>query len=187
MEIFPGIFLYDLDTNLEDTISDIDQISDLPQSIIKWKSSDEKITDVGYFGIMNFNKVKKINEEDGNDVLLHTLSDMANSIFFEKSQEYAKNNHIKFQEFDLFIFFKYLEGKEERFLYEDVIGGNFKRVALKYFINDNYQGGEIYFPRFDLTIKPKKNQLLIYPSNYVYGFIEKPVLSGTKYQLSTWF
>lgn len=187
VEIFPSIHLYDLDVDLESTIIDINDISELPSSLIQWKLSSDSIKTMEHFGIVNFNKVKKINEEDGGDLLLHSLSNMANSIFLEKSKDYAKNNYIAFEDFDLFVFFRYLKNDQERYYHEDVVGNKFKRVALKYFINDNYEGGEIYFPRFDVTIKPKKNQLLIYPSNYVYGLVEKPVLSGTKYQLSTWF
>jgi hypothetical protein len=187
MEIFPGIFLYDLDVDLEETITDINEISNLPDSAIKWKSNTEEIKNIQHFGIVNFNKIKLVNEQDGQDVLTETLSNMANSIFSEKSIEYAKNNYVKFEDFDFFVFFKYSKNSEEKYVYEDVVGNKNKRVALKYFINDDYKGGEVYFPRFNITVKPKKNQLLIYPSNYVYGFIEKPVLSGTKYQLSTWF
>lgn len=187
VEIFPAIHLYDLESDLESTISDINNISELPESLIQWKSSIDQMKNIGHFGVVNFDKVKKINEQDGYDNLLHTLSNTANSIFLEKSKEYAKNNYVKFEEFDLFVFFRYLQNSEDRYYHEDVVGNKFKRVALKYFINDNYEGGEVYFPRFDVTIKPKKNQLLIYPSNYVYGLVEKPVLSGTKYQLSTWF
>jgi hypothetical protein len=39
------------------------------------------------------------------------------------------------------------------------------------YLNDDYQGGEIYFPQYNKTIKPKSRSLIFFPgnSNYVHG------------------
>ena len=36
-------------------------------------------------------------------------------------------------------------------------------------LNDDYEGGEIEFPRFNLKYKPKANELLLFPSGYEGG------------------
>lgn len=48
--------------------------------------------------------------------------------------------------------------------------------------NDDYVGGEITFPKFDIVYKPKAGDFLICPSTYIYIHSSEPVLDdGTKY------
>jgi hypothetical protein len=54
-------------------------------------------------------------------------------------------------------------------------------VSVVAYLNDDYEGGELYFPRFDLTIKPKKGDIIISPSNYIYEHASQDMISGTKY------
>lgn len=61
-----------------------------------------------------------------------------------------------------------------------------RRVSFSYYVNDNYKGGEIEFPYFNVSIKPKAHQLLIFPSAYIYSHIVKPVTSGTRYAIVCW-
>lgn len=44
----------------------------------------------------------------------------------------------------------------------------YRRVSTVFYINDDYEGGEISFPFLNITIKPKANQLLIFPSAYLF-------------------
>jgi len=62
-----------------------------------------------------------------------------------------------------------------------------RTVSMSFYINDNYEGGEIEFPRFGLQIKPEPNQLVMFPSNYVYNHLVYPVTSGTRYAIVGWF
>lgn len=55
------------------------------------------------------------------------------------------------------------------------------------YLNDNYEGGELYFPLIDHLHKPKANTALLFPSNFVFRHEARPVLEGTKYALVTWF
>lgn len=61
-----------------------------------------------------------------------------------------------------------------------------RRVSIVYYLNDNYIGGEITFNRFNITYKPKANDLLIFPSSYVYTHSVSEVTEGTRYALVTW-
>jgi len=50
------------------------------------------------------------------------------------------------------------------------------------YLNDEYTGGEIYFPRQNFELKPKKYSALFFPGNeqgYLHGV--KTVLSGNRY------
>jgi hypothetical protein len=61
-----------------------------------------------------------------------------------------------------------------------------RRVSTIYYINDNYSGGEILFPRFNITFKPKANQMIIFPSTYVYNHSVSPVTDGERYAVVSW-
>lgn len=61
-----------------------------------------------------------------------------------------------------------------------------RRVSLTFYINDDYEGGDIEFTRFGLRIKAKANQLLVFPSNYIYSHQVHPVESGLRYVVVQW-
>ena len=58
-------------------------------------------------------------------------------------------------------------------------------VSLVAYVNDDYEGGELYFRLQNLKIKPKAGDLYIFPSNYMYPHQAMPVTSGTKYSIVT--
>lgn len=61
-----------------------------------------------------------------------------------------------------------------------------RRVSTLYYLNDDYSGGEIVFPRFDISFKPKPNQMVIFPSTYVYNHSVLPVTEGVRYAVVSW-
>jgi hypothetical protein len=60
-----------------------------------------------------------------------------------------------------------------------------RSISVLIYLNDDYEGGEIEFVNFDIKIKPKAGTLIMFPSNYPYRHIAHPVISGTKYAVST--
>lgn len=60
-------------------------------------------------------------------------------------------------------------------------------IVCMYYVNDNYDGGEIVFPDYNLKIKPKSNSLIMFPGNenYVHGVLE--VLKGFRYTYQVHF
>lgn len=58
-------------------------------------------------------------------------------------------------------------------------------VSLVTYLNDDYEGGELYFRIQGLTYKPQAGDTIIFPSNYMYPHQALPVISGTKYSLVT--
>jgi hypothetical protein len=57
-------------------------------------------------------------------------------------------------------------------------------ITLLLYFNDNYQGGEIYFPDHSVSIKPKAGSVVIFPSNFNHGV--KLVSSGSRYLTSVY-
>ena len=61
-----------------------------------------------------------------------------------------------------------------------------RQVSAVYFLNDNYLGGELNFPRFKISIKPNANQMILFPSSYVYNHSVSPIIEGEKYSIVSW-
>lgn len=62
-----------------------------------------------------------------------------------------------------------------------------RTISMSLCLNDNFSGGDLEFTRFDIKIKPKKNQAIFFPSNYVYSHTVHPVISGTRYAIVAWW
>lgn len=59
-------------------------------------------------------------------------------------------------------------------------------LSILAYLNDDYSGGELYFPDLNYAIKPKKRMLILFPGSayYVHGVAK--VTSGIRYTLSQW-
>ena len=64
---------------------------------------------------------------------------------------------------------------------------SFRTWSGVYYINDDYGGGEIYFPELDWNFKPKADTLLMFPSTsrYIHGV--NKVTGGTRYTVACWY
>lgn len=59
-------------------------------------------------------------------------------------------------------------------------------LAFFWYLNDVEVGGETKFLNFDLTIKPKKGTLFIFPPLWLYPHQGNPTVSSEKYLLSSY-
>lgn len=86
----------------------------------------------------------------------------------------------------------YIPHVDAETLYKDDIGLDLwektldRDLSVVYFLNDDFAGGELFFPQLDLVIKPAAGTLVCFPSdhNYVHGV--RPVTSGHRYTAVTW-
>ena len=62
-----------------------------------------------------------------------------------------------------------------------------RRLSYVYYVNDNYDGGEISFNNYNLTLKPLAHQLLVFPSNYPFRHKVHPVTKGIRYSMVQWW
>lgn len=60
-------------------------------------------------------------------------------------------------------------------------------VSSVMYLNDDYEGGELWFPFLDLTYTPVAGDIVIFPSTYIYAHASKPITSGVKYSAVTMF
>lgn len=96
--------------------------------------------------------------------------------------DYARYWGINVVYYEAFNFVKY-EGEGTHFNIHADHGPAYNcTVSAVIYINDNYEGGEIKFPRLDNYVhKPRVGDIAIFPSNYIYEHASLPMKSGTKY------
>jgi hypothetical protein len=96
--------------------------------------------------------------------------------------DYAKYWGINVVYYEAFNFVKY-EGEGTHFNIHADHGPAYNcTVSAVIYINDDYVGGDLKFPRLDnLVYKPKVGDIAVFPSNYIYEHASLPMESGTKY------
>lgn len=81
---------------------------------------------------------------------------------------------------------KYSHGAEYR-THWDSSPMNGRVLSMVCYANDDYEGGELDFPGYGVTVKPEAGMVVLFPSSYTHKHAARPVTSGTKYSLVTWF
>lgn len=77
-------------------------------------------------------------------------------------------------------------------LYKDEDGRDYwektldRDLSIVYFLNDDFEGGELKFSELDVRVAPQAGTLVCFPSdhNYIHGVV--PVTSGHRYSIVTW-
>lgn len=54
------------------------------------------------------------------------------------------------------------------------------------YLNDDFEGGELYFPDWGISLKPKAGMFVSFPGSKYYVHGVKPVTAGKRFVLSTW-
>jgi len=100
-------------------------------------------------------------------------------------EDYRRDyNIMPLKYWEAFNFIKYGPGQHFKEHHDHGFSYNCT-VSLVAYVNDDYDGGELYFRLQDLNIKPKAGDLYIFPSNFMYPHQAMPVHSGTKYSIVT--
>lgn len=195
-EVAPGIVLY------SDVVPEINPlfIQDLEEGIIsaglEWltakvqsgNNTEQKIDvltrNTNIIGIPYYNEYKEI---DGSPSEIFYIS--LNNIFYQNfshiEKDYENTYGITTTWHDQWGILKYGVGQKFTNHIDDHTDYH-RRISTIFYLNDNYIGGEINFPRFHITIKPKANQMIIFPSTYVYNHSVSPVIEGERYAVVSW-
>lgn len=119
------------------------------------------------------------------DEFRYLMSKLFYDTFTAAENDYKSSNGCTTRTHEMYTILKY--GVGQKFINHVDDHPDFPRtVSTVYYINDDYTGGEIFFPKFDLLYKPKANELLVFPSTFVYMHSVNAVESGTRYAVVSW-
>ncbi len=202
-ELAPGVLLY------EDVFKNYDEIFNLvmddallwsPALIAANRDKQESISDTSpklNTEIRNclsiampydVEEIEKLLESNPNDANYIQSIKVHNAIKPTISE--VENNYLNYFDINYMTWHSRLEliRYDEGHFFDnhiDSVPGIPRTVSTVYYLNDDYDGGEIYFPRLDLRIKPPANSMLVFPSNYVYNHSAEPVTGGSKIAIAS--
>lgn len=113
------------------------------------------------------------------------------TLFWDKSRQYQRETQTEIP-LDRIMEISVLRYKEEGhyLFHSDHCFKVPRTLSFIYFANDGYVGGELSFlePGTDVAfdVIPKKNRLIIWPSNFLYPHRVKKVTSGIRYTIVGW-
>jgi hypothetical protein len=153
---------------------------------ISWKNSA-----IGQGSVMNYRTsiecdVSILGEESNNTPISQLFKRDIQTPMLDIVDDYKKEYNVFISKNEGWRVLKYNIGGEYHNHY-DHAPINSRVVSLVAFLNDVEEGGELEFSFFDIKIKPKKNTVVVFPSNFPYLHIAHPVEKGRKYSLVTWF
>lgn len=121
----------------------------------------------------NLSDIKKI-YDDYNSILNICLAD------------YESRYNFKMEFMEAINFVKYGEGQHFE-VHTDSGFSYFCTLSSVGFFNDNYDGGELWFPYLNLKFKPQKGDIIFFPSTYIFAHAALAVSNGTKYSAVTMY
>tara|TARA_R110002073_G_scaffold176664_3_gene334414 strand:+ start:183 stop:776 length:594 start_codon:yes stop_codon:yes gene_type:complete len=150
----------------------------------KTENTDKKIRDTKIWPLVNSEDEKSYTNIHWCNLLL-TMFNKYSVDYFKKYHPYR---HNQADVIDIQVL-KYNVGGHYEF-HVDHSKMIPRTLSFIYLINDDYEGGELIFatPDFknDLTIEKKKNTLIVWPSNFMYPHMVKPVTKGTRFSVVGW-
>jgi len=189
-EIAPGILVYsDAIDGYETLINDIEE--GVKSARILWHSAeiisgeDKKIRDTDSFSVEYIDHIVEEDPFGYLDAFNKNLSNIFYSGFNKYEIDYKNVYGITFSNHQNYEVLRYGNGQMFKNHIDDHEAFH-RRISTVYYLNDNYEGGEINFPRFNISYKPKANEFLIFPSTYVYNHSISEVTNGTRYAVVSW-
>jgi hypothetical protein len=187
-EIATGVLVFnnnnlidDLINDIEDLLSNSEDASWQPAKIAHVDGNyivDKSIRDNLFFWLnkdlgFKLETVRKINfvEAKINQAVIPSLS------------EYQKIFNTNVKNKDPYELLKYNGGNGLGWHTDDG-AANHSRISLLYYLNDNYEGGEIEFDKFNIKYKPVAGDILIFPSSFIYRHRVLPIINGTRYAVA---
>lgn len=186
-ELFPGVWVYKNAINKE-----LNLIERLESFIANTRNQSWQEAMVGYNQKMieyrdcvdfkihkNTNPNMSSPEKELNDIWQDAYNTQIDAV-----DDYCRKYNIEMNFWEAMNFIKY--GPNQHFQEHADHGFSYvATVSLVAYPNDDYEGGELYFPKINLNIKPEAGDLYIFPSTYLFSHKAMPVISGTKYSIVT--
>ena len=130
---------------------------------------------------------KSISQADPSDEKNTYIYETLRKAFDDVARDYAAAHGITEEPklFPTYPIKKYMAGTFMGAHFDQQEGDERLKVSFVMYLNDDYEGGEIYFPLQNITIKPDAGDLVIFPSNFMFMHRALPVKTGIKYSVVT--
>lgn len=194
-EIAPGIIIYsNVFNNHDNIVKQIELASD--NKIIEWSPAyslkdnnttiSEDFRKTENFSIF-YEMCKKKSDNHANEKrkFENIFGNMIYEVFDKLEKHYCSYYKIEMSWHDSFNVLRYSKGHFVKNHIDDSKDKQ-RRISYIYYPNDNYKGGELEFPRFNIKYKPKSNDMIFFPSTYVYNHNVSEVTEGTRYAIVSW-
>jgi len=185
-EVFPGVWVYKNQINKE-IIDKVEGFLQLYPSEYKWSEAlvgyAQKVPQ--YRDCLDF-KIQKHESVEPSESRksLNNIWKYAYEMQIAAVNDYCSLYSLQMNYWEAMNFVKYEHGQH----FQEHADHGFSYIAtvsLVAYPNDDYEGGELYFPKIDLLIKPEAGDLVIFPSTYLFSHRAMPVKSGIKYSIVT--
>ena len=125
------------------------------------------------------------------DILNNDLKTYTDALKIEDNRKNSFELNLSIRDDEGYSFLIYEEGGYYN-LHHDASPGvdhpsSNRKVSGILYLNDDFKGGETYFPRQKVKVKPRKGGLLLFPSGYTHPHQAMTVSDGEKYVVTTWF
>lgn len=184
-ELAPGIVVFE---NI--FLDSLEYLNIIKKENIAWQPAEVLLNDKKHESGTNYKArdtdliMLPHHESEQGGILAKFSKDFYNNIRPSLDQ-YLSQYYAKIEKFESPQLLRY--GKEQKF--HDHIDDHplfTRRISITYYLNDDYEGGDVSFKRFNIRFKAKKNNLLIFPSNFVYNHEVHPVTDGLRYVVVQW-
>ena len=168
-----------------DKIEYLESFNDNTLQLSKWKTwkASDQDTEYGVSKDGMFSNMQYKNELDlQTSTLVYNIKSISDLCFVN----YAYNTGVRQLKLpDYFSIRKYnsLADMGKHVDAEDPTDKSHPVVSGVLYLNDQYEGGEIYFPEQNIKIKPEAGSLVMFPSYRPYFHHPLPVTSGNKYMV----
>jgi hypothetical protein len=179
----PGIISYDnVGKNISNMVPEWEQ--HINNGSLNWSPS--------YVGENeNMPEVRSVNSigisnEDTSNIILNNIRKELDNAYQAYINDYCERYHTNNIGSDAYHILKYEKGHHYKAHHDWARGDMFDKrtFSLLHYLNDDFEGGELNFIEFGLKIKPKKNQLIIFPAHFPYAHQVEPVLSGERWTIT---
>lgn len=130
------------------------------------------------FGQQKTCNIKKL---DGANPILKNIFFTINNLLYDKGSEYLKYFNIKDWETSEISISKYFTGKQMGPHTDSYKDQDNSLITVILYLNDNYEGGDLFFPEQNLIIKPQSGSIIVFPSTFPFVHESKKIINGHKY------
>jgi predicted 2-oxoglutarate/Fe(II)-dependent dioxygenase YbiX len=171
--------------NPQETIELLEKECSDPESGLAWHRAETIGQGINQSARTNYDIAISYTAQETGNALAQNIHNQMYIMLLAATIPYARKHDVDEMYHENYNVLRYRTGQEYK-PHSDGSTESGRAISAICYWNDDYKGGEIEFPNFDIKIKPEPGMLLLFPSSYPYKHVAHPVKEGTKYAIVTW-